>query len=388
MLQLIHFFLSQNWEVTFGSASFKNPNAINLQELGVQEFSLKLNHASFDLLLKEIDPTLVVFDRFMTEEQFGWRVSEQCPDALRILDTEDLHCLRKVREQALKKEVEFSTDLLLNANITKREIASMYRSDISFIISDYEMKLLENVFKIDKSLLLHIPFMLDEISEKSQKEWISFEDRTHFVSIGNFLHAPNVDATKQLKQTIWPGIKKQLPKAELHIYGAYPTQQVLQLTDKQEGFYVHGFVENAKELIGKYRVLLAPLRFGAGIKGKLTEAMLCGTPSVTTTIGAEGMSGNLPWNGFVEDDFEAFSKKAVELYTDRHLWEQSQEKGIQIINTHYQKKITEEKLLSGINYVFNNLGEHRTQNFIGSMLSHHTLQSTKYLSKWIEEKNN
>ncbi len=84
--------------------------------------------------------------------------------------------------------------------------------------------------------------------------------------------------------------------------------------------------------------MLAPLRFGAGIKGKLTEAMLCGTPSVTTSIGAEGMHQNLPWNGFITDDFTHFVEKAVQLYSDENLWETSQNNGIEINNTIYDKE--------------------------------------------------
>ena len=141
MLQLIQTFLSQDWSVTFGSVSQKNPNSIDLTKIGVTEVALELNNTSFDEYIKELHPTIVVFDRFITEEQFGWRVAEICPDALRILDTEDLHCLRKTRQESIKKEIEFSNDLLLNSEVAKREIAAIYRCDISLIIST---SLLEN----------------------------------------------------------------------------------------------------------------------------------------------------------------------------------------------------------------------------------------------------
>ena len=195
MLQLIQFFLSQNWIVSFGTTASKNENSVDLQKLGVQEFSLELNDSSFDKLIKEINPTIVLFDRFMMEEQFGWRVAETCPNAMRILDTEDLHCLRKTRQEALKQGVDFQVGQLLSSEIAKREIASIYRCDLSFIISSYEMELLQKTFGIHASLLCHLPFFLNSISIETQQNWKSFEDRQHFVSIGNFLHAPNVDAT-------------------------------------------------------------------------------------------------------------------------------------------------------------------------------------------------
>ena len=387
MLQLIQLFLKQEWEVTFGTTSQKNPNSIDLKKLGVSEVSLKLNDASFDDFVKELNPTVVLFDRFMTEEQFGWRVSEHCPKTLRILDTEDLHCLRKTRHEALKKGIEFSDDLLLNSAIAKREIASIYRCDVSLIISSFEMNLLKNVFKVDDQLLCHLPFFLESINKQRRNEWRSFEERKHFVSIGNFLHAPNLDATIQLKKIIWPLIRKQLPETELHIYGAYPTQQVLQFHNPKERFYVHGYVDNAKKVIEQSRVLLAPLRFGAGIKGKLTDSMQCGTPSVTTSLGSEGMHEDVPWNGFIDDTLEEFVEKAIQLYEEKEIWEKCQQHGIDIINQLYNKEVLERKFLNAIEFAMKNLEQHRNQNFIGKMLMHHSLQSTKYLSKWIEEKN-
>ena len=385
MLQLIQSFLSQDWQVTFGTVSQKNPNSIDLTNYGVTEVSLALNNSSFDEYMLNLNPTIVIFDRFITEEQFGWRVAETCPNTLRVLDTEDLHCLRKTRQEAIKNEIEFTNDMLLNSEIAKREIAAIYRCDISLIISTFEMKFLQEVFKVDESLVYHLPFFLNKI--KKNHSWKPFHSRHHFVSIGNFLHAPNVDATMQLKKYSWKLIREKIPSAEIHIYGAYPTQQVLQFNNKQEGFYVHGFVEDAAEVLENSRVLLAPLRFGAGIKGKLTSAMQCGTPSVTTSIGAEGMCGQLPWNGFIEDQVEDFVDKAVALYTNEKLWNQAQQHGIEIINTMYDKELLENKFLKLIQQVSLNLKQHRNNNFTGKMLLHHSLQSKKYMSKWIQEKN-
>ncbi len=386
MLQLIHFFISQQWEVVVGSTAAKKNNSIDLGVFGVKEVPIELNNSSFDKLIREMKPTIVLFDRFMIEEQFGWRVSEYCPTAMKILDTEDLHCLRKAREEAIKKGIKFSNDLLLSSEIAKREIASIYRCDVSLIISTYEMKILEDFFKVDKKLLYHLPFFLPKINQ-SHPGWKSFKERNHFISIGNFLHAPNLDATIQLKKYIWKSIKSKIPSAEIHLYGAYPTPQVLQYNNPNDGFFVHGYVEDAIEVIGNSKVLLAPLRFGAGIKGKLTTAMQCGTPSVTTEIGAEGMSDNLPWSGFIENDIEYFVDKAVRLYTDEEVWNLAQERGISINNKFFDEDILGPNFLKRIQIQYNHLETNRSQNFTGNMLSHHFLKSTKYMSKWIEEKN-
>ncbi|CAM1342229.1 glycosyltransferase [Tenacibaculum aestuarii] len=386
MLQLINVFKNHNYTITFATPAQKTENSLNLAELGIEEKPIELNSSSFDDFVKELQPDVVLYDRFMMEEQFGWRVAEHCPKALRILDTEDLHFLRKVRHQQLKKGTEFSNEALLKSDEAKREIAAILRCDLSLIISTYEIQLLKEVFKIDEALLYHLPFLLNKIDDKVIESWKPFEERAHFVFVGNFFHAPNVDAVLQLK-TIWKYIRKKLPNAELHIYGAYVTQQIQQLHKPKEGFIVKGFAEDALEVVKNARVVLAPIRFGAGIKGKLTEAMECGTPSVTTSIGAEGMHANLPWNGFIEDDFEKFTNKAVELYSYEILWKKSQQKGIEIINSLYDKDVLEISFMKNVKKIQENLDLHRTQNFLGSLLQYQTLQSTKFMSKWIEEKN-
>ena len=207
------------------------------------------------------------------------------------------------------------------------------------------------------------------------------------MTIGNFLHKPNLNAVQLLKKEIWPVIRKKLPKSQLHIYGAYATQHIQQLHNKKEGFIVKSYVENTSSIFINYKVCLAPLQFGAGLKGKLLDAMLYGTPSVTTSVGAEAMHKNLPWNGFITDNLEMFALKAVELYSDENSWKLAQLNGIEILNSCYSKKKFYKKLFIKINSTQANLEVRRITNFTGEMLMHHTLKSTKYLSKWIEEKN-
>jgi glycosyltransferase involved in cell wall biosynthesis len=387
MLQLIEQFLKQNWKVTFASPAQKSETAASLNSISVDEVSIELNNTSFDHFIKDLQPTIVLFDRFMMEEQFGWRVAENCPNAIRILDTEDLHFLRKKRHQQLKKGEKFTTDALLKSEDAKREIASILRCDVSLIISTFEMDLLKNIFKIDERILYYLPFLLDKIDESQVKKWKPFEEREHFIFIGNFFHKPNIDAVITLKKEVWSEIRKFLPKVEIHIYGAYLNPQIQQLHNKKEGFIIKGFAKNAHEVVGNARVVLAPLRFGAGIKGKLTEAMICGTPSVTTAIGAEGMCGNFPWNGFIEDDFSDFAFLSAEIYRNKATWVNAQKTGVEIINHRYDKEKLSAPFIYQINKIQENLEAHRTQNFLGSLIQHQTLQATKYMSKWIEAKN-
>ena len=323
----------------------------------------------------------------MMEEQFGWRVAENCPDALRLLDTEDLHCLRLARQKAFKENRHFSTDDLLIEEVAKREIASILRCDVSLMIAEYEMELLQAIFKINPDLLYYLPLLLEPIEDSRIQNLPSFEERNNFVLIGNFLHEPNWNAVQYLKETIWPLIRKQMPDAVLQIYGAYPSQKVVQLHQPKQGFHIMGRANDAQEVVRNARVVLAPLRFGAGIKGKLLEAMQCGTSSVTTTIGSESMPGDLPWNGFITDDVQVFADKAIALYQDKILWLNAQENGFEIIEKRYLKSVFTDDFVKYILKVQSDLKQHRLHNFMGTLLQHHTLTSTKYMSRWIEEKN-
>ncbi len=386
MIELIDLFKKNNCRITIACDAKPTDHSFDLSGYGIEFMPLELNNSSCDVQLKVLQPTMVLFDRFMTEEKYGWRVAEQCPDAIRILDTEDLHCLRKARQEAFKLKRAFAPTDLLN-DIARREIASIYRCDVSLIISPFEMNLLHSFFKIDDSLLHYIPFLLKPLNRQEIEEWPEFGNRKHFVTIGNFLHEPNVNSVLFLKEEIWPLIRKQLPEAELHIYGAYAPDKITVLNNPKQGFLVKGRALVSKEVVMNARVMLAPLRFGAGIKGKLVEAMKYGTPSITTQIGAEGMHGEYPWNGYIADDAEKIAEQAVELYSNETAWKAAQHNGVTIVNQFFSDAIHEASFLKKLSTLHSTLKEHRAKNFIGSILMHHSMGSTKYMSKWIELKN-
>ncbi len=386
MMQLINAFLALGWSVHFASASAKGERAVNLQELGVEQHLVKINDPDFNAFAKAINPQIVLFDRFMVEEQLGWRIHENCPDALRILDTEDLHGLRKARENALKADRAFAEADLLN-DTAKREIACIYRCDMTLIISEAEMKLLNTFIGVPERLLFYLPFMVDPLSAAHISSLKGYEARTDFMTIGNFKHLPNLDAVHYLKRQIWPLIRKALPDAKLRIYGAYPTQEVLRLHNSIDGFLVLGYTPSAAEVFQNAGVCLVPLRMGAGLKGKIFQAMQYGTPCITTKIGAEGMYGQLPPNGIIEDDPVEFANAAIGLYTQKKTWDQAQRNGFEVINARYDKHKWMPQFIDQVNSLAKNLNVHRLKNFTGAMLNHQSLQAAKYMSRWIEEKN-
>lgn len=386
MLQLIQVFVKHGFDIHFASAATKSDYSDDISSLGVTTHAIKLNDASFDHFVKRLNPAIVMFDRFMTEEQYGWRVAEHSPDTIRILDTEDLHSLRYTRQKRHKEGIPFHPESMVHEEITKRELASIYRSDLSIMISTYEMDLLQEHFKISTDQLCYLPFLIDPISNIDENHWPSFDERRGFMMIGNFLHAPNRDAVKWLKNEVWPRIRFKLPDAELNIYGSYMSQNEMLMDNRREGFLMHGRVENLHQVIAYSKVMLVPLRFGAGLKGKLFDAMLSGTPSVTTSIGSEGISDFKNWCGAVYDDPNSIADAAVNLYLNQTVWQTAQKRGISIINEGFTMKDHVPTFIVKLTDLMQNTITHRKKQFIGSMLMHHTMAGSRYMSKWIEEK--
>lgn len=400
MMQLLESFLERGWRITFTSPAAVGEHKADLASLGITEHAIELNNASFDQFISEQAPDVVLFDRFMMEEQFGWRVEKHCPAALRVLETSDLQSLRDARHHLLRRRLAegldsndfralFNTsgpDLyrqMASADLAQRELAAIYRSDLSLMISDVEIDLLINGFGVPEALLHWCPLMLSAPDEAFRP----FDQREHFLSIGNFRHAPNWDAVLWMKHSLWPMIRRRLPKAQLHIYGAYTPPKATALHNAAEGFHVMNWAEDALQVMSGARVCLAPLRFGAGIKGKLTDAMLCGTPSVTTPIGAEAMHGALPWPGLVADTAEGLADAAARLYTEQPRWEQAQRDGRQLLSARYDKRWHGAALVERIEHTLEHLDQQRLYNFTGAMLRHHHHKSTQYMAQWIEAKN-
>ncbi len=385
-IQILQFFRDIGAHITFSSTASKTPYTYPLEELGVTSTPIKLNDPSFDLFLENLQPTTVVFDRYLTEEQFGWKVAKIIPNALRIIDTQDLHSLRNSREQALKQGEVFNKFHWLTNDHTKRELASILRSDLSLIISDFEMDWLQEHTPVASSMIHYLPFLFDAITQKKQNTWLSFDERAHFIFIGNGKHHPNADAILWLKQTIWPLIRNAIPNAVLEIYGPYFSQQIQDLHHPATGFLIKGWAPDAGAVMGRTRVNLIPLRIGAGSKGKQFLGLTSGTPSVTTEIGAEGIYGNETMLGIAQNA-EDFAQEAITLYTNESSWKTNQRYGTALLHKRFMKGIHEKRLKQRIEDLQHNLEVHRASNIMGGMLLHHTLASTKYLSKWIELKN-
>jgi glycosyltransferase involved in cell wall biosynthesis len=385
MMQILTSLAKSQYQITFACAAQTGEYSTDLKEIGVKTEKIQLNCDSFNSFIQALKPEIVLFDRFSTEEQFGWRVQEELPFVLRILDTEDLHFLRAAREKTFEQvgypyTLEETIETALELDITYREIAAMLRCDVNLIISQFEIEFLNTYFPIPETQLFYLPLL-----PSGDKVTLSFSERKDFIFVGNFLHQPNKDAFHYL-HLLWPKIKQQLPDVNICIYGAYADNSILHLNNVKSGFIVQGWVEDLTTEIAKSRMLIAPLRFGAGLKSKILEALNVGTPVATTSIGAEGIEQKSNFSGVIGDCDDEWMSAIVNIYKNESAWKPENAKALKTIYTKFQGKELENFPVM-IQAKLEQLTSNRKNQFLQKLVLHETLKSSKYLSKWIIEKN-
>ena len=348
---------------------------------GYSEHQVAVNDVSFDHWVHALNPSLVIYDRFMMEEQFGWRVREQCPHTLTLLDTSDFHSLREARHQALKS----GQPVNLFHPIAEREVAAMARCDLTVMISQVEVELLKQHFCLPGWQLHYLPFLVRKLPDPEALP--GFHERQHLVMIGGFKHAPNRDATTWFAKEVWPQLQPMLPGVECHIYGAYSDHAMHRLSDPATGLRVHGRTEDALATLARYRLNLAPLRFGAGQKGKVLDGWLSGTPTVTTPIGAESMAPEGAWGYTLSDVPEQFAATTAQLYQNEAAWFTARDAGTRALETGFSYRDHAGTFIERLEHIAANLDAHRNRQIWGRILRRTEHRAEEFMSRWIEAKN-
>ncbi|KAH9150388.1 hypothetical protein AeRB84_006749 [Aphanomyces euteiches] len=320
---IIEMLQEEGWRVLCVSPSRLNDHTNRLIERGVECVQVDPNTDAFENVIKssQLNIKAALFDRFIAEEMYGWQVAKLAPTAHRILDLQDLHFLRKLREHAvLKKKNDFRSTLESTIDVEPvmstvlRELACIFRSNSTIYVSEFEKEMLVNRFGVSPNSLVAMDYVADaSILNEPQ---LDFMDRKHVAFVGSFKHSPNVDGLHWMKDKLWPAIRSKLASdVELHIYGSYASAKDFQaLSLASDNIRMMGFCENVHQTLSKYRVSVAPLRFGAGIKGKIIDSWMVGTPVVSTSVGAEGMHyGTNHWGGMVADSPEEFAESLATL---------------------------------------------------------------------------
>jgi len=237
-------------------------------------------------------------------------VRSRCPTTRIVFDMVDLHCLRLAREAALRNDL----DLLATADRQRnREIACATAADVTLAVTVEEktallelapeavVEVLPNVFEV--------PCLMPP----------GPEERDGLLFVGGFWHEPNGDAVLWFIERIWPILLRELPDLQFCIAGSNPTDEVLALNERP-GVEVVGYVPDLTPLFNRHRVFVAPLRYGAGMKGKVGQSLSHGLPVVSTTIGAEGMGLQDGAQVLVADEEDAFAVQVLRLLRDDELW--------------------------------------------------------------------
>lgn len=375
--QILDAFLKCGWQVTFASSAEPREPKADLAALGVVEQHISAEDQGF---LARQAMHVVLFDGFMSEEHFASHVAQQRPNALRVLLSGGLQSLREARQHLLRQRLIegldpndfralFATsgpDLyrqMAPTELAQRELAAVWRCDLTLLTSQAELDLLANGFGTPEYLLHYCPPLVDPPAPMRP-----FAERQHFVSLGDFATAAQHDALLWLKHNLWPVLRRQLPEAQLYLYGANSTASNMALHAPEQGLHVMGEAACAATLLSSARVCLAPLRSGAGVEGPLLDALRHGTPCVTTPIGAEGIQGQHPWPGSVADTAEGLAKAAAQLYSDEAHWQRAQDACVPLLNTRFDRQRHATVLLGRIEHSLKHMHEQRLYNFVGAML--------------------
>ena len=330
MLAILEILTSLRCKVTFvaDNLEHRQPYVSQLQQRGVEVLFHPFTRSITDLLDKrgaEFD--IVVISRHYIAVKHIDAVRAFAPQALVVFDTVDLHFLRTERQAELE-----GSALARAAARAKRdeELALIRKADVTLVVSPYEQTLLAELAPDARVLVLST---IHELMPPGQP----FAEREGLVFIGGFQHPPNTDAVLWYAEEILPHVRAALPGVKTIIVGSKVPANVRALA--AEDFVVTGYVPDVTPYFTGCRVSIAPLRYGAGVKGKINLAMSYGLPVVATTPAIEGMSLVPERDVLVADDAKAYADAIVRLYRDEALWNRLAAAGRDNIRTYFSRDV-------------------------------------------------
>jgi glycosyltransferase involved in cell wall biosynthesis len=260
------------------------------------------------------------------------------PDCRLILDTVDLHALRLERQA----ETGDSENPGRVRKVYFEEFKAIYEADAVWMATSLERDLVVQMTGRPAKTVHAIP-TIHPVSPQNP----SYEERAGIVFLGNYKHAPNADAIRYFMNDIYPLMRRSLPEAPLFIAGANPPREFLAYgSDKNAR--VTGFVEDHRALLSSCRVGIAPLRFGAGIRGKIGEYLGCHLPCVSTSLGAEGMELTPGKDILLADDPPTFAKNIIEVYNESVLWRSLSREGADKIRSRFSPEVVFESIKAAL----------------------------------------
>jgi len=258
------------------------------------------------------------------------------PNIKLVFDMVDFHYVRLLREYELNKDEALKAEA---EKFLKIELENCKNADVVIAISTTDKELLKQHFNTDEKVVL-----ISNIHQHIDKSdnFNSFENRNDLLFVGSFRHDPNSDAVKYLKEDIMPLVWKVIPDLKVNIIGSYITDEIEALASDK--FKLLGFVDDLNAVINTAKLFVAPLRFGAGIKGKIGQSLEHSLPLVTTNVGAEGFDFGEQTNVMIANNAEAIAQKVIDLYTNKILWEEASNSCKTILEP-FSLKVTENQVL-------------------------------------------
>jgi O-antigen biosynthesis protein len=330
MLAILEILTSLKCKVTFAADNLEHrqPYVSQLQQRGIEVQFHPFTRSIANLLSNrgaEFD--IIIISRHYIAVKHIDAVRVFAPQALVVFDTVDLHFLRSERQA----ELEGSTLARASARAKRdEELTLIRRADVTLVVSPYEQALLADLVPDARVLVLST---IHELFPPGRP----FAEREGLVFIGGFQHPPNTDAVLWYAREIQPHVRAALPGVKTYIVGSKVPANVRALA--AEDFIVTGFVPDVTPYFTGCRVSIAPLRYGAGVKGKINLAMSYGLPVVATTPSIEGMFLVPEQDVLVADDPKAFADAIVRLYHDEVLWERLAAAGRENIRTHFSRDV-------------------------------------------------
>ncbi|MDQ2747825.1 MAG: glycosyltransferase family 4 protein, partial [Acidobacteriota bacterium] len=258
------------------------------------------------------------------------------PAAKFIFDSVDVHFVRLRREYELTGDLKFAKDA---ARHEKIETYLANRADQVWCVTENDKK---NLQTIAPSAKIEIVPNIHALHHRGK----SFAERRDLLFIGNFGHRPNTDAVQFFLREIFPRVLTEIPTARFRIVGFQMPPEILDL--KSETVLVEGFVPNVAPLFETCRVFVAPLRYGAGMKGKIGQAMAFGLPTVTTGIGAEGMNLTNEREVLIADAPEFFAAEVCRVYRNEPLWQTISDAAFDFIKNNFSPEIVAEQIQNAL----------------------------------------
>jgi GT2 family glycosyltransferase/glycosyltransferase involved in cell wall biosynthesis len=317
-------------KVTFvaDNLEYRKPYVQALQQQGV-EVQFHPYTSSLAMLLGErgAEFDLVLLSRHYIAARHMATVRAFAPRALIAFDTVDLHFLREQRLADL--DASRATRVAADAKRAE-ELALIRRADVTLVVSDVERDLLADIAPQAKVIVL------SNIHDRHEYG-TPFGQRAGLLFVGSFRHPPNIDAVLWYASEILPKIRTGLPGVKSYIVGADPPATIRRLA--AEDLIIAGFVPDLTPYLEGCRVSISPLRYGAGVKGKVNQAMSFGLPVVATTPSIEGMHLTPGSDVLIGDDPQAFADAVVLAYRDQSLWERLAAGGRDNVSRHFSPEV-------------------------------------------------